>query len=313
MPLLISLDVPDVSAAPADRLCDWGTNDEFIVWVPTDYVRSPKGTLYCKDMHSQAVGKVATFNIGRVRGVRWNPTCAGIGVASDLAIARVDPATSAFTWQCRVLGPTTTVDWFDGNILAACIAGRGGVAVCDTRIGKGERIELNIRDVAAHIVSWSDRGIAVASDKSVSTYDVRKCVCGYPLVTRHYKERVTALDWKPQALAVGTEEGVVRILREAGDEPIVQRGAGAGLVGIAWDPFEYGITTLSKAKHLMSFGSRGDAYASCIDEPMYLVRNGDRTRVMVITAAETALAFKVHDDRKIDVLKRDEGMFRLIR
>ena len=312
MPLLVALDAPYVSEAPADRLCDWGANEEFIIWVPIDPVVSPKGTLCSRHMHTKVVNKMATFNIGRVRGVRWNPTCDGIGVASDLAIARMDPVTSAFTWQCRVLGPTTTVDWFDGNVLAACIAGRGGVAVCDTHI-KGERIALNIRDVAARIVSWSDRGIAVASGNSVSTYDVRKCVCGSPLVTRHYEGRVTALDWKPQALAVGTEEGVVRILREAGDEPIVRRGAGAGLVGIAWDPFGYGITALSKAAHLISFGNRGIAYASCIDEPMYLVRNGDRTRVIAITAGDTALAFKVHEKRKIDVFRRNEGIFRPIR
>lgn len=299
MRVTVAIDAPDVSMSPKSRLCDWGgVNDEFIMWTPSN------GTVFARHMRTRAVRPVVTLD-SHVRGVRWTPDCTAIGVASDMGVIRVDPVASCVVWRCRVLGAMATVAWCSNHVVAACGVD-SGVALCDTRAGG--TIALNLPTTPVRIMACTDRGVAVASGNSVSVYDVRKCSFSHPVVTRHYSERVAALDWRPQSLAVGTEGGSVSALRQERDVGLGHVGlghGGRGLVGIAWDPpGRSGITTLSRESNLVSHGGpRGMAIAYCVATPLYLIHNGDRTRVAVVTAIEAALVFEVHETKQARLVR----------
>lgn len=284
------LDAPGVADVPGERLCDWGAvNDDLIVWVgDINNGAGYSGCIFARNMHTRRLGRVAALATGgRVKAVRWNPGCTLVGMAMNAGVVCVDAAAGRPGWECASLGVTRTVEWRDNHVAASCTP--TGVVVYDIRLARNAMAPLNM--ARASVTAWVDHGIAVAGGGTVVVYDIRKFAHGVQIVRSH-DETVTALDWRSQLLAVGTSGGDVSVLRTAGMETLAR--AGDGLVGIMWGPRGRGIVTLTETTHLVAHNASVRAQAHCASRPLYMVRNGDRTRVVVVTANEVAAAFEVY-------------------
>lgn len=198
---LSRVDAPGVATVPGDRLCDWGaSNDEAIISI----TENDKCAIYGRNMNTKELRRVAVFpTVFRARGVRWSPLCKTIGVVTRDGLTCVDAEKSKATIQYAESVTASGVEWCDEYTVSACTA--GGVAVWDIR--ERDNKVLEFPTVGAMLATWTSYGLAVATVDSVSTFDIRNSQ--HKRAEKKYNHIITAMDWTPETLAVGTIDGAV--------------------------------------------------------------------------------------------------------
>lgn len=216
---LSKVDAPGVATVPGDRLCDWGaSNNEAIMCITEDSDGlNSECVIYGRNMETKKTREVAAFpTVVSAKGIRWSPSCKTIGVVTCDGLTCVDAVKSEVVIRYGEPVAASGMEWRDEYTVSVCTT--GGVAVWDIRV-RGKKV-LDFPTVGARLATWTSYGLAVATVDSelvlgsdgppvhtVSTFDIRSSQ--HKTAATKYNHLITAMDWTPESLAVGTVDGAV--------------------------------------------------------------------------------------------------------